>query len=158
MRKDSLIMVMLVLMTMMGLTGCSDDDDDYKRMKNLDVSLLPGYWILVKDGTRTNTGLWFTYEPTARFDQTGSQLIYRDARYFKISGDMTTIVNWVDDTLWFISETGGIGMLWHEEGSRAVYRLTKDKLVISTYSAQFNSRTFLELERIPDPIVPEALQ
>ena len=85
-------------------------------------------------------------------------MIYRDARYFKISGDMTTVVNWVDDTLWFISETGGIGMLWSEEGSRSVYRLTKDKLVISTYSAQFDSHTYLEFERIPDPIVPEALQ
>jgi len=139
-------------------TSCSDDDDDYKRMKNLDVSLLPGYWIIVKDGARTRTGIWFTYEPTARFDQTGSQLIYRDARYFSISDDMSTIVSWVNDTLWFISETGGIGMLWSEEGSRGVYRLTKDKLVISTYSAQFDSRTYVEYERIPDPIVPEALK
>ena len=155
--KKVLFLFAALLMTCT-FTSCSDDDDDYKPMKNLDVSLLPGYWIMVKDGTRTRTGIWFTYEPTDRFDQTGSQLIYRDARYFKISGDMTTIVNWVDDTLWFISETGGIGMLWHEEGSRAVYRLTKDKLVISTYSAQSDSRTFLEFERIPDPVVPEGLQ
>ena len=113
---------------------------------------------MIKDGTRTRTGIWFTYEPTARFDQTGSQLIYRDARYFSISDDMSTIVSWVNDTLWFISETGGIGMLWSEEGSRGVYRLTKDRLVISTYSAQSDSRTFLEFERIPDPVVPEGLQ
>ena len=140
-------------------TSCSDDDkDDYKPMKNLDVSLLPGYWIIVKDGARTRTGIWFTYDPTARFDQTGSQLIYRDARYFSISDDMSTIVSWVNDTLWFITETGGIGMLWSEEGSRGVYRLTKDRLVISTYSAQSDSRTFLEFERIPDPVVPEGLQ
>ena len=158
MRKECLITVMLVLMTMMGLTGCSDDDDNYKRMKNLDVSLLPGYWIIVKDGAKTRTGIWFTYEPTDRFDQTEGKLICREARYFSISDDMSTIVDWGHDTLWYVYETGEIGMLWSEEGSRSVYRLTKDKLVISTYSAQFNSRTFLELERIPDPVVPEGLQ
>jgi hypothetical protein len=139
-------------------TSCSDDDDDYKRMKNLDVSLLPGYWIIVKDGARTSTGVWFSYEPTDQFDQTEIKLICRKARYFSISDDMTTIVNWGHDTLWYVYETGEIGMLWAEEGSRGVYRLTKDKLVISTYSAQFDSRTYVEYERIPDPIVPEALQ
>jgi hypothetical protein len=74
-------------------TSCSDDDDDYKRMKNLDVSLLPGYWIIVKDGAKTRTGIWFTYEPTDRFDHTEGKLICSEARYFSISDDMSTIVD-----------------------------------------------------------------
>jgi len=41
-------------------SGCSGDDDESRASSSLDASLLPGYWIMVKDGVRTNHGVWFS--------------------------------------------------------------------------------------------------
>ena len=58
MRKDSLIMVMLVLMTMMGLTGCSDDDEGISRRLA---------WSIVKKNVLNNdlehVEVWVSKEP-----------------------------------------------------------------------------------------------
>lgn len=121
--KRIFIYLPLSLLLVLGALGCSSDDD----FEKFDASLLPGYWVLVKDGESTKSGVWFSnelYDGEMWKDVANVKLV----KFWRMSTD--SIAQTKETTFWEVLENGyiSIGTVW--ESARSVIKLTKDELVI----------------------------
>ena len=109
------------------LAGCSSDDDtlDNGEQTVFDASLLPGCWVVVKDGVQQNNGVWFSNEP---FSNNSEDKL---AKYWWRK-DPTDNLHRIETTYWSIGNDGRIS-IWMWEGGRTVTRLTRDRLTIENW-------------------------
>lgn len=123
--KKSLLFWMGAVMLM--LTGCSSDDDtlDNGEQTVFDARLLPGCWVVVKDGVQQNEGVWFSNEPA--FDNGENKL----AKYWWRK-DPTDNLHRYETTYWSTGNNGRIS-IWMWEGGRRVTRLTRNRLTIENW-------------------------
>ena len=106
---------------------CSSDDDtlDNGEQTVFDASLLPGYWVVVKDGIQQNIGVWFSNEPYSNNSEE------KLAKYWWRK-DPTDNLHRIETTYWSIGNDGRIS-IWKWEGGRRVTRLTRDRLTIENW-------------------------
>lgn len=126
MRKSILFLSALLLM-LAGLNSCNSDDDtlDNDEQTVFDASLLPGCWVVVKDGVQQNNGVWFSNE--SAFDNGEAKL----AKYWW-RNDPTDSLHRSETTNWCTGNDGRIH-IWMWEGGRTVTKLTRDRLTISNW-------------------------
>ena len=126
---------------MLMLTGCSSssDDDtlDNGEQTVFDARLLPGCWVVVKDGVQQNEGVWFSNEPA--FDNGENKL----AKYWWHK-DPTDNLHRYETTYWSTGNNGRIS-IWMCEGGRRVTRLTRNRLTIENWYWWMDSDVALKL-------------
>lgn len=137
-------------------SGCSGDDDESKASSSLDASLLPGYWIMVKDGVRTNHGAWFSdgTDPQSSED-------LKSVTYFYLTEKKDEPALCLQRSHWYLNG-GGIMLVSDMEVITEISRLTKDRLTIWEHDLICDVVSTREFERLSepvkiayDPIVPE---
>ena len=147
--KRLLFYVPLLLALVLGAAGCSSDDDESGK---LDASLLPGYWVLVKDGEPQKNGVWFTNELCKGEMWKG---VAANAKVVKFwwRMDSDSVAQTKETTYWKVSENGGIsiGAIW--ESTRSVIKLTKDELVIRETHLIDNGKTDRHYKHLQEGIV-----
>ena len=145
-KKVFTMMLMLLSMTAVVVSGCSSDDD----FEKFDASLLPGYWVLVKDGESTKSGVWFSnelYDGEMWKDVANVKLV----KFWRMSTD--SIAQTKETTFWEVLENGyiSIGPVW--ESARSVIKLTKDELVIRETHFVDDGKTDRYYKRLQKEIV-----
>ena len=137
-------------------SGCSGDDDESRASSSLDVSLLPGYWIMVKDGVRTNHGVWFSdgTDPQSSED-------LKSVTYFYLTDNKDEPALCLQRSHWYLNG-GGIMLVRDPEVITGISRLTKDRLTIRYHRLTYDDVIIMEYEHLSepvkiayDPIVPE---
>ena len=123
MKINRLLWISAFLLVLAGLSSCSSDDDGEQTV--FDASLLPGCWVVVKDGVQQNNGVWFSNEPA--FDGGEDKL----AKYWWRK-DPTDNLHRAETTYWSTGNDGRIS-IWMWEGGRRVTRLTRDRLTIENW-------------------------
>ena len=136
MKKNYFLLGLLVGMILLAFAACSSDSDEQTVF---DASLLPGYWVALRDGKPTNGGVWFSNENYS--DKGGSKLVK-----FWWRENPTDSMRRIETTYWEV-ENGRIH-LWLWEGARTITHLTKDRLVISSYSYIGDETTEEEYQRL----------
>jgi len=119
--------ILLFLLTACLLTACCSDDDplDNGEQTVFDASLLPGCWVMVKDGVLQNSGVWFFDEPYFNSSE------YKLAKYWWRK-DPSDNLHRCETTSWRILDDGRIDIyMW--EGQRTVTKLTRNRLTIASY-------------------------
>ena len=143
------IMYLWCAFALFAFVGCSDEDHTRPNPPhNLDASLLPGYWIMVKDGVKQEYGYWFSDEKLSDSP--------RDAKtvwYFHLTNGMNAPAKCVEKASWYITEEGVI-IINHYGYEMPIMRLTKDKMTIRVYVSDWdeNFERRIEYERLADPI------
>lgn len=105
-----------------------------------DESLLPGCWVVVKDGVQQNNGVWFSNEPA--FDDGEKKL----AKYWWRK-DPTDNLHRYETTYWYKGYDGRIG-IWMFEGGRTVTKLTRDRLTIEDWWMMDSNVGVIEYQRM----------
>ena len=131
-----------------GLCSCSSDDD----FEKFDASLLPGYWVFVKDGEPTKSGVWFTNELCKGEMWKGVAANAKVVKFWWRMDD-DSIAQTKETTYWEVSENGSIsiGTVW--ESARSVIKLTKDELVIRETHFVDDGKTDRHYKRLQEAIV-----
>ena len=101
-RKNIIICAGLFMVLFMAtvFVGCSDDDEttEVKAPTNLDESLLPGYWIRVKGGSRLDNGVWISDKSDIKLIAVGIPV-----RFFELNGKEGA-GRWLDTGYWYVNE------------------------------------------------------
>ena len=132
------------------LAGCSSDDDtlDNGEQTVFDASLLPGYWVVVKDGIQQNIGVWFSNEPYSNNSEE------KLAKYWWRKNP-TDNLHRIETTYWSIGNDGRIS-IWMWEGGRRVTRLTRDRLTIENWWMIDSEVGIVEYQRMDsNPVIIE---
>ena len=145
--KKFMFMMMAVFMTT-ALIGCSDEDEytEIQAPANLDVSLLPGYWILVNGGDKQNFGVWISDQ-----DDIVSTAMGKPVKFFRLPNGLNGPAKRIETTYWYLSD--GVINIWTWEGRRTIMKLSKDKMTIMTTTLVGETRSETQqYERLSDPI------
>ncbi|MBO4827259.1 MAG: hypothetical protein J5506_08520 [Prevotella sp.] len=154
-----------VVTALLAFAACSNDGDEITVPRNLDpyegnsndegstessgldASLLPGYWIMVKDGVRQKTGVWFS-DGTDPLSYEGAKTV----KFFSFSDNKDESAHCLRSCYWFVGENGGIGLRISNEEVTGVTKLTMDKLTIRYYQLIYDREVIEEYERLSEPV------
>ena len=127
--------------------GCSDEDEytEVKAPSNLDTSLLPGYWILVKGGTKQNMGVWISDRDDVKTSAMG-----KPVKFFQLPDGLDGPAKRLETTYWYVRD--GVIRIWMWEGERSIMKLSKDKMTMITTTFIDDHSEKHEYERLSGPI------
>ena len=145
MMKKLLLFVMCMTISSL-LFSCSDDDGttEVKAPTNLDESLLPGYWIQVKGGSRQDNGVWISDKADIELIAVGTPV-----RFFKLNGKEGP-AQWLDTGYWYVNE--GALSIWMWDRRITIMKLSTNKMTMRTLQLLTDEDTMDEYERLADPI------
>ena len=145
--KRVLFVLMAVFMAITFIS-CSDEDEftDVQAPSNLDASLLPGYWIMVKGSTKQNVGVWISDK-----DDIVSSAMGKPVKFFQLPNGLDGPAIRVETTYWFVNN-GVIG-IWMWEGGRTITKLSNNKMTMMTTTLVGETHSEVhEYERLSEPI------
>ena len=105
-----------------------------------DESLLPGCWVVVKDGVQQNNGVWFSNEPYSNNKE------IKLAKYWWRK-DLSDSLHRIETTYWYTGNDGRI-YIWMWEGGRTVINLTRDRMTISNWWMDSDNKGIIEYRRM----------
>ena len=147
-RKNIIICAGLFMVLFMAtvFVGCSDDDEttEVKAPTNLDESLLPGYWIRVKGGSRLDNGVWISDKSDIELIAVGIPV-----RFFELNGKEGA-GRWLDTGYWYVNE--GALSIWMWDRKITIMKLSSNRMTMRTRQIVTDEETMDEYERLSDPI------
>jgi hypothetical protein len=145
-------MYLWCVFALFGLVACSDEDDEPVQIKaptDLDASLLPGYWLLVKDDTKQNTGIWISDK-----EDIVASVMGKPVTFFYLPNGLEAPAKRTESSFWVVKN--GVISIWMWEGERTILKLSKDRMTMMTTSYIDDASSVIqEYERLADPIVIE---
>ena len=127
------VLLVLIIVATSFFIGCSSDSGSIEPApRNLDASLLPGYWIMVKDGVKQNYGYFFSNESLSDTSEG-----VKTAIYFRLPNGMDAPAECAEKASWFVTEDGIIVISIYGY-VMPIMRLTKDRMTIRTFASHLD--------------------
>lgn len=142
------LFVLMALFIATAFISCSDEDEftEVQVPANLDASLLPGYWILVKDGAKQNFGVWISDQ-----DDILTSAMGKPVKFFQLPNGLDGPALRTETSYWYVND--GIISIWMWEGGRSIIKLSKDKMTMRTTTLVGEAHSGIqEYERLSEPI------